>query len=38
MSEQTQKLRSLPLLSDGFARTVSYLRVSLTDRCNYRCL
>lgn len=30
--------RSLPVLSDGFARTVSYLRVSLTDRCNYRCL
>lgn len=29
---------SLPVLSDGFARTVSYLRVSLTDRCNYRCI
>jgi GTP 3',8-cyclase len=28
---------SLPVLSDGFARKVSYLRVSLTDRCNYRC-
>jgi cyclic pyranopterin phosphate synthase len=28
----------LPVLTDGFARTVSYLRVSLTDRCNYRCL
>ena len=28
----------LPVLSDGFARTVSYLRVSLTDRCNYRCV
>ena len=24
-------------LVDGFARRVSYLRVSLTDRCNYRC-
>jgi cyclic pyranopterin phosphate synthase len=24
-------------LSDGFARRISYLRVSLTDRCNYRC-
>ena len=34
----TPELRSLPVLSDGFARTVSYLRVSLTDRCNYRCL
>jgi GTP 3',8-cyclase len=30
--------RSLPVLRDAFARTVSYLRVSLTDRCNYRCL
>ena len=38
MSDGTQKMRSLPLLSDGFARTVSYLRVSLTDRCNYRCI
>ncbi|MDB4971475.1 MAG: molybdenum cofactor biosynthesis protein [Myxococcales bacterium] len=28
----------LPVLTDAFARTVSYLRVSLTDRCNYRCL
>lgn len=28
----------LPVLSDGFARNVTYLRVSLTDRCNYRCL
>ena len=25
-----------PLL-DGFARRVRYLRVSITDRCNYRC-
>jgi GTP 3',8-cyclase len=28
----------LPVLSDGFARRVTYLRVSLTDRCNYRCV
>jgi cyclic pyranopterin phosphate synthase len=28
---------SLPVLSDAFARKVTYLRVSLTDRCNYRC-
>ncbi len=27
----------LPVLTDPFARRVSYLRVSLTDRCNYRC-
>ncbi|HEX4459271.1 MAG TPA: GTP 3',8-cyclase MoaA [Polyangia bacterium] len=42
--------RSLPLLptprsdedrgslTDRFARRVTYLRVSLTDRCNYRCV
>ncbi len=30
--------RPLPVLRDSFSRTVSYLRVSLTDRCNYRCL
>ena len=29
---------SLPVLRDAFARDVRYLRVSLTDRCNYRCL
>ncbi len=31
---------SLPVLApiaDGFDRRVTYLRVSLTDRCNYRC-
>jgi cyclic pyranopterin phosphate synthase len=30
-------IRALPVLADPFARTVTYLRVSLTDRCNYRC-
>jgi len=25
-------------LADGHARRISYLRVSLTDRCNYRCV
>ena len=29
--------RVLPVLRDGFERTVRYLRISLTDRCNYRC-
>ena len=29
--------RSLPVLADRFARRIEYLRVSLTDRCNYRC-
>ena len=31
-------IRALPVLSDSFSRRVSYLRVSLTDRCNYRCV
>jgi cyclic pyranopterin phosphate synthase len=35
-------MRSLPVLGsapleDRFSRRVTYLRVSLTDRCNYRC-
>jgi cyclic pyranopterin phosphate synthase len=28
---------ALPPLQDRYARQVTYLRVSLTDRCNYRC-
>jgi cyclic pyranopterin phosphate synthase len=37
-----EPMRSLPVLGsapleDRFARRVTYLRVSLTDRCNYRC-
>lgn len=35
-----QWVASLPLviaMLDPFGRTVSYLRVSVTDRCNYRC-
>jgi cyclic pyranopterin phosphate synthase len=27
-----------PALVDGFARRIRYLRVSVTDRCNYRCV
>jgi cyclic pyranopterin phosphate synthase len=27
----------LPVLVDSLARRVSYVRISLTDRCNYRC-
>jgi cyclic pyranopterin phosphate synthase len=30
-------MRSLPILVDGQERRVTYLRVSVTDRCNYRC-
>ena len=28
---------SLAPLADGLQRPISYLRISLTDRCNYRC-
>jgi cyclic pyranopterin phosphate synthase len=24
-------------MEDGFGRTIDYLRVSVTDRCNLRC-
>jgi cyclic pyranopterin phosphate synthase len=29
---------SLPSLTDGFGRAVTYLRVSVTDRCDLRCV
>lgn len=35
---QTALLRPDPVLVDGFGRVVSYLRVSVTDRCDLRCL
>jgi len=33
-----QPLNGLNRLTDCFSRTISYLRLSLTDRCNLRCL
>jgi cyclic pyranopterin phosphate synthase len=33
----TRQPHFLPVLSDRFARRIEYLRISLTDRCNYRC-
>ena len=36
-SPQEAPLRGAPLI-DGFGRTVSYLRVSVTDRCDLRCV
>ena len=30
--------RGSPVLVDPFGRTVSYLRVSVTDRCDFRCV
>lgn len=32
-----QTTQQLPRLADGLARSIEYLRLSLTDRCNYRC-
>lgn len=34
-------VRSVPLagaMADGFGRTISYLRISVTDKCNLRCV
>lgn len=28
----------IPKLEDSFGRTLDYLRISVTDRCNFRCL
>lgn len=28
----------LPVMSDGFGRRIEYLRVSVTDKCNLRCV
>ena len=28
----------MPALLDGFGRTIDYLRISVTDKCNYRCV
>src|SRR6266498_3688325 len=30
--------RPAPALVDPFARAISYLRVSVTDRCDFRCV
>ena len=35
--DATSPQEPLPLI-DGFGRTVSYLRVSVTDRCDLRCV
>src|SRR6185503_6159281 len=31
-------IRPLPLLRDRFGRQVDYLRLSVTDRCDFRCV
>lgn len=37
-SSPQDALRTGPALVDGFGRTVTYLRVSVTDRCDLRCV
>lgn len=34
----TEKIQTISPLVDQFSRTISYLRLSLTDRCNLRCI
>jgi cyclic pyranopterin phosphate synthase len=33
-----EKIQAISPLVDQFSRTISYLRLSLTDRCNLRCI
>ncbi|SEK70019.1 GTP 3',8-cyclase MoaA [Pacificibacter marinus] len=35
---QTDRQNSAPRLIDPFAREINYLRVSVTDRCDFRCV
>ncbi|MFB6264750.1 MAG: GTP 3',8-cyclase MoaA [Bradymonadaceae bacterium] len=38
LPENTHERASESLLSDRFGRTVTYVRLSVTDRCNFRCV
>lgn len=38
LTETAFALRTAPTLGDQFGRTMKRLRVSLTDRCNFRCV
>ena len=38
MAKQKQTIKNNGDLVDMFSRTISYLRLSLTDRCNLRCV
>ena len=33
-----EKIQTISPLVDQFSRTISYLRLSVTDRCNLRCM
>jgi cyclic pyranopterin phosphate synthase len=38
VTENKDKIPPVPPLVDQFSRTISYLRLSITDRCNLRCM
>ena len=38
LAERCDPPPALPRLVDGFGRVIDYLRISVTDRCNYRCV
>ena len=38
MQDLAPALSTSPSLIDPFGRTISYLRVSVTDRCDFRCV
>ena len=35
--QNMQKMPNMPNMIDPFGRMVEYLRVSVTDRCDFRC-
>ena len=38
LNAMSQPSRPAPRLIDPFARPITYLRVSVTDRCDFRCV
>ena len=36
--QRAESLHALPVMHDGFGRRVEYLRISVTDKCNLRCV
>ena len=38
ISSRSDALNDMPRLVDPFARAITYLRVSVTDRCDFRCV
>ena len=38
MSTRSRPLPVAPAMQDAQGRQITYLRISVTDRCNFRCL